>query len=44
MLTSAPGVKIGCALERGADPQQHGLIERTADQLHSDRKTAFCKT
>ena len=33
-----PLVKIGGALERGTDPQQHGLIEGAADQLHADRQ------
>jgi len=32
-------VEVGGALQAGADPQQHRLVERTADQLDSDRKT-----
>ena len=36
-----PLVEIGGALERRADPDQHGFIERTADQLHADRQ-AVC--
>ena len=35
-----PVVEIGRALERRADPQQRRFIERTADQLHPDRKPA----
>ena len=33
-------MEVGGALERGADPQQHGFIERTADQLHRNGQTA----
>ena len=36
-----PLVIVGGALERGADPQQHGLIEGAADQLHADRKPVW---
>ena len=31
-------------LERGADPEQHGLIEGSANDLHADRQAGFRET
>ena len=34
-------VIVGGALERRADPQQPGLVEGAADQLHADRQAGL---
>ena len=39
-----PVVEIGGALERRADTNQHGFIERTADELHAHRQAVVGKT